>query len=453
MSAFKESSERDHPDQPQAPGPKGIALLGSLLKFSHEPLEFSTECAREYGDVVFFRLGSFPTYMFNHPSLIEEVLCKQSENFIKDYTYRALRSVFGDGLLLSEGDYSKRHRRLMQPAFHKERIEAYAEAMTAYTDRMLTTWQDGETRDLHQEMMQLTLKIIAKTLCGVDVARVALEIGEALDAIMIEYFRQSQTLFLFPRWLPTPGNWRYHRATQQLDKIVGNIIEQRRQSPKDDLLSMLLQVEDEEGKKLTDQELRDEVMTMLLAGHETTANTLSWTLMLLSQNPEVEAKLLQELYSVLKGQTPTVEDLSLLRYTKMVLKESMRLYPPAWGLGREVIQECRIGDYQLQPGTVVYISQWVMHRDPRFFENSEQFYPERWANNLEQNLPRCTYFPFGDGSRSCIGRGFAMMEATLILAMAIQKFRLAVVPNSQIELLPSITLRPKTGMQMIFIER
>lgn len=445
--------ERDRPHQPP-PELKNLALLGSLLKLRQDPLKFQTECAQKHGDIILFRIGSFPpSYMFNHPSLIEAVLCKQSENFIKDFTYLALRSVFGNGLLLSEGDYWKRHRRLMQPAFHKERIEAYAEAMVTDTDQMLETWQDGETLDIHQEMMQLTLKIIAKTLFGVDVAKVALEIGEALDAIMVGYFHQSQTLFLFSQWLPTPGNRRYSRATQQLNQIISSIIEQRRQFPKHDLLSMLLQVEDEGGQRLTNKELRDEVMTMLLAGHETTANTLSWTLMLLAQNPEAETKLLQELGLVLEGQTPTVENLSQLHYTKMVLKESMRLYPPAWGLGREAIRECQIGGQQLQPGAVVFFSQWVIHRDPRFFENPEQFLPERWAGDLEQNLPRCTYFPFGDGSRSCIGRGFTMMEATLILAMVMQKFRFALVPNFQIELLPSITLRPKTGIKMSLGER
>ena len=440
---------RGNSNHQQPPGPRGLSVIGSLLEYSRKPLEFSTKCAREYGDVVSLSLGSVRVYLFNHPSLIEEILSKQNQNFIKDISYRALRGVFGDGLLLSDGDLWKRHRRLMQPAFNNERIATYASMTVEDTARMLATWRAGEIRDVHREMSQLTVKVITQAMFGVDVTETALEIGEALETIMLHYSHQAEMCFLLPEWLPTPGNWNAHCATKRLNEIVYGIIDQRRQFPKDDLLSRMLHAQDEDGSQFSNQELRDEVMTLLLAGHETTANALTWTLMLLAQHLEVEAKLAQEVQSVLEGRVPAITDLPQLRYTEMVLKESMRLYPPAWTLGREVTQDCQIGNHRLTRGTTVYVSQWVVHRDPRFFENPEQFLPERWENNLEQHLPRCAYFPFGSGPRVCIGKAFSMMEAMLILAMIAQKFRLALVPDHPIELLPSITLRPKQGVKMM----
>ena len=440
---------RGNSNHQQPPGPRGLSVIGSLLEYSRKPLEFSTKCAREYGDVVSLSLGSVRVYLFNHPSLIEEILSKQNQNLIKDISYRALRGVFGDGLLLSDGDLWKRHRRLMQPAFNNERIATYASMTVEDTARMLATWRAGEIRDVHREMSQLTVKVITQAMFGVDVTETALEIGEALETIMLHYSHQAEMCFLLPEWLPTPENRNAHCARKRLNEIVYDIIDQRRQFPKDDLLSRMLHAQDEDGSQFSNQELRDEVMTLLLAGHETTANALTWTLMLLAQHLEVEAKLAQEVQSVLEGRVPAITDLSQLRYTEMVLKESMRLYPPAWTLGREVTHDCQIGNHRLTRGTTVYVSQWVVHRDPRFFENPEQFLPERWENNLEQHLPRCAYFPFGAGPRVCIGKAFSMMEAMLILAMIAQKFRLALVPDHPIELLPSITLRPKQGVKMM----
>lgn len=287
---------------------------------------------------------------------------------------------------------------------------------------------------------------------GIDVTETALEIGEAMDTIMLHYSHQAETWFLLPPWVPTPINRKAHQATKRLNELVYAMIDQRRQFPQNDLLSKMLQTQDGDGKQLTDQELRDEVMTLLLAGHETTANALTWTLMLLAQNPEAAAKLGEEVESTLAGRLPALTDLPQLRYTEMVVKESMRLYPPAWALGREVTRDCQVGDYRLSRGAMVYVSQWVVHRDARFFENPEQFCPKRWQDNLEQRLPRCTYFPFGAGPRVCIGKAFAMMETTLILAMIAQKFRLMRVADQSIELLPSITLRPKQGLKMLLAQ-
>ena len=430
------------------PGPRGLSLLSSLVEYTYTPLEFLLKSARKYGDVVSLSIGSVGIYFFNHPNLIEEVLIQHNQNCIKDISYRVLKGVFGDGLLLSDGEMWKRHRRLMQPAFSSDRIAGYASTIVADTAQMLTTWQTGEIRDIHRDMSQLTIKLIAQTMFGVDVTETALEIGAALDTIMLQYVHQAEMWFLLPVWLPTPRNWKAHHATKRLNEIVHTIIDRRRQAPRDDLLSRMLRVKDEDGNQLSDRELRDEVMTLLLAGHETTANALTWTLILLAQNPSTEAKLVAEVCSVLEERLPTINDLPKLHYTEMVLKESMRLYPPAWILGRELTRDCTIGDYRLTRGTTIYLSQWVMHRDPRFFDNPEQFLPERWADNLEQHLPRCAYFPFGAGPRVCIGKAFAMMETILILAMVAQKFRLTLIPNHSIELLPSIALRPKQGVTM-----
>ena len=430
------------------PGPRGLTLLSSLVEYTYTPLEFLLKSAREYGDVVSLSIGSVDIYFFNHPNLIEEVLNKQNQNCIKDISYRVLKGVFGEGLLLSDGEIWKRHRRLIQPAFSSDRIAGYASIIVANTAQMLTTWRAGEIRDIHREMSQLTIKAIAQTMFGVDVTETALEIGEALETIMLQYVHQAEKWFLLPAWLPTPGNWQTRCATKRLNEIVYGIIDRRRQASMDDLLSRMLRVKDEDGSQLSDRELRDEVMTLLLAGHETTANALTWTLMLLAQNPSAEAKLIAEVRSVLEGRLPTINDLPKLRYTEMVLKESMRLYPPAWILGRELTRDCTIGDYRLTRGTSIYLSQWVVHRDVRFFENPEQFLPERWTDNLEQRLPRCAYFPFGAGPRVCIGKAFAMMETILILAMVAQKFRLTLIPDHLIELLPSIALRPKQGVKM-----
>ncbi|MDJ0632748.1 MAG: cytochrome P450 [Xenococcaceae cyanobacterium MO_188.B29] len=436
----------------QPPGPRGLSLLSSLVEYTFTPIEFLLKSAREYGDVVSLSIGPIRTYLFNHPDLIDEVLNKQNQNCIKDISYRALKGVFGDGLLLSDGDFWKRHRRMIQPAFTAERIAGYASTIVADTSQMLAKWRSGEIYDIHQEMSQLTIKLITQTMFGVDVTETALEILEALDTIMLHYIHQTKTWFLLPAWLPTPENRQAHRATKRLNEIVYGIIEQRRKSPKDDLLSRMLQVKDEDGSQLSDRQLRDEVITLMLAGYETTTNALTWTLMLLAQNPEAEAKLVAEVRSVLEERLPTINDLPKLCYTEMVLKESMRLYPPAWIVGRELTRDCTIGDYYLARGTTIYLSQWVVHRDPRFFANPEQFLPERWEDNLEQRLPRCAYFPFGAGPRVCIGKAFSMMEATLILAMVAQKFRLTLIPDQSIELLPSITLRPKHGVKMMFKE-
>ena len=288
---------------------------------------------------------------------------------------------------------------------------------------------------------------------GVDATETAMDITQALKAIGLQYLHQAETYFLLPSWLPTGKNWRADRARKRLNEIINDIVEQRRRMLEKDLLSTMLSTRDEEGNTLSDRQLRDEVATLLIAGHDTTANALTWTLMLLAQNPEVEKKLVAEVSAVLGQRLPKNENLSQLPYTEMVLKESMRLYPPAWAIGRELTQDCNIGGYNFTRGTIFYFIQWAVHRDPRFFDDPEQFNPDRWADNFEQRLPSCAYFPFGAGARVCLGKAFSMMEATLILAMIIQRFHLALASEQAIELLPSFTLRPREGLQMKITSR
>jgi cytochrome P450 len=433
------------------PGPKGHLLFGNLWEINRDPLDFFSRCAREYGDVVRFFFGVKPAYLLNHPDLVEQVLVTQYHNFVKSSAYRRGLRILGNGLLTSEGDFWQRQRRLCQPAFHQERIAAYGKVMVSYTNRLLQQWQEGEVRDVHQEMMHLTAAIAAKTLLDVDLTDEAQDVEAALQAVM-DFNAQLSNQYLVPVWVPSPSNLRYSRAIDQLDTLIYRIIDQRRSSGKDtgDLLSLLLMIRDEDdGTQMTNQQVRDEAMTLFLAGHETTANALTWTWFLLSQHPDVEAKLLEELKTVLSGQAPTVTDLPRLRYTERVVLEAMRLYPPVWGISRAALQDCELGGYPISAGTTVFLSQSVIHRDPRFFDNPEVFNPDRWADNLKKRLPTFAYFPFGGGSRICIGKAFAQMEAVLVLATIAQRFRLILQKEQKVALQPSITLRPKYGLKML----
>lgn len=376
-------------------------------------------------------------------------------NFIKAKPLRANRCLLGNGLLTSEGDFWLRQRRLVQPVFHRDRIAAYGEVIVDYTERMLATWQEGETCDIHEEMKRLTLAVVTKTLFDTDVAGEAKELSDALEVVMEQHTARRRLSFLIPETIPTPSNLRFERAVRRLDVIIYSIIRHRRATCEDtgDLLSMLLHTHDEDSSQMTDQQLRDEAMALFLGGYDTPALALSWVWYLLSQHPEVEDKLAVELQAVLGGLVPNVAHLPQLRYTEMVVRESMRLYPPAWIITREALQDCNIGGYKLPAGTTVLMSQWVMHRDWRYFDNPEEFNPDRWANDLAKRLPKYAYFPFGGGSRICIGSSFAMMEAVLLLATIAQKFRLTLVPGHLVTPWPSLTLRPKGGVRVVLARR
>lgn len=437
------------------PGPKSRFLIGRLPTINREWLEFLERCAREYGDIFHFRFLHLHVCYFIRPEHIESVLVTHYDKFIKAIDYRAMRRVFGNGLLTSEGEFWRRQRRLAQPAFHRERIAAYSRLMVAATERMLERWQDGQTLDVHEEMMRLTLEIVAKALFGAEVEGQAQDVGRALNVAMEQFLSRVSTGFLIPEFLPTPGNLRFARAMRRLDQIVYGIIRQRRSSHSDpgDLLSMLLAARDDDGRQMTDRQLRDEAMTLFLAGHETTANALSWTWYLLAQHPEVESKLVAEITQVLGGRAPGLDDLERLPYCEKVIKESLRLYPPAWAIGRQALEEFEIGGYRLPRGTNIFMVQWITQRDPRWFERPGNFEPDRWTEEFERRLPRFAYFPFGGGPRTCIGSAFARMEAALLLASIAPRFKLTLVPGHSVDILPSITLRPKYGMKMTIVGR
>lgn len=434
------------------PGPKARPLVGNLLDYSRDPLNFLARSAQEYGDVVSLQFPGPPAYLLSNPEHIEQVLVRNNRNFIKDRVTRGELDILGDGLLTSEGDFWRRQRRLAQPAFHRKRIENYAETMVAYTQRMLKDWRAGEERNVHHDMMRLTLEIVAKTLVDADIADDAEEVGDALGTIMAHFSDQGSGVFLrmLPDSVPTPSNLRFRRANKRLEELVYGIIEERRRSGRDtgDLLSMLLHARDEDGSHMSDKQLRDELMTIVMAGHETTAIALSWTFYLLGKHPVVEEKLHAELEETLEGRPPAVEDLPHLPYLDAVIKESMRIYPPAWAIGREALEDCEVGGFYVPAKTQMFISQYVVHRDPRNFENSEAFLPERWLDGSTDDLPKFAYFPFGGGPRLCIGQSFAKMEANLVLATIAQSFRLRLVPGQTIQTQPSITLRPKHGVRV-----
>ncbi len=436
------------------PGPKPHFIIGNMPLASRNPLAVFSAWAQEFGDIFYYRAGWIHVYFLNHPDLIEAVLVRNYQNFMKDHVIRKSRWFFGQGLLTSEGDFWLRQRRLSQPAFHRERIASYANIMTDYAEQTLASWQDGETRDIHQEMMQLTLQIVVRALFNVEAEAIG-KISSAMNVVM----RNSTGIrLLLPpvfRHLPTPAMIEFRRAVRQLDETVYRIIAMRRASGNDsgDLLSMLMQAQDEDGTRMSDKQLRDEVLTFLLAGHETTAIALSWTWHLLAQYPEIEQKLHANLDRDLSGRAPTFDDLPKLVYAERVIKEVMRLYPPAWSLARTVIKELEIGGYRIPAGANVVMSQWIMHHDPRYFPDPDKFDPDRWLPDKSQKLPRFAYFPFGGGPRQCIGPSFAMMEATLLLATIAQRFQFCAVPGHPVMPVPSFTLRPKHGIRMTLESR
>ncbi|WNG40312.1 cytochrome P450 [Archangium violaceum] len=432
------------------PGPRSLPVLGAVFDYAKDPLAFLERCVREHGDVVYADFLGQPTYVLQNPEHIEHVLVTRHRHYIKDKLQQRMLGgrLLGNGLLTNEGDSWLRQRRLMQPAFHRQRLTAYGRVMVEHARRQRSSWGDGEVRDVYADMMQLTLGIVIKSLFDLEAVGEAEAVGPALARVM-EHFARVQSV-VFPDWLPTPENRGYREAVERLNTFVSHLIQRRREAGGDagDLLSLLLHVQDEEGGRMSDQQIRDEVLTLALAGHETTSITLAFCFHLLARNPEAEASLHQELDAVLGGREPTVEDLPSLPFTEQVVKESLRLYPPAWSLSREASEEDEVGGWRIPAGAVVVMNPWTVHRDARFYEEPEAFRPQRWADGLEQRLPRFAWFPFGGGPRLCIGLGFAMMEARLVLAMLAQRFRFERVPDDAVELLPSITLRPKHGVKV-----
>jgi cytochrome P450 len=431
------------------------------VAYARDPLAFFTNTARQYGDIVNVRFLQLRTCLIHHPALIEEVLTAKHRSLTKTRDLRELRGALGDGLLTSEGDRWRAQRKLVQPAFHQDRIRSYAEHMVARAERMLAGWKSGERRDIHAELTRLTLDIVASVLFGVDVGRRSAEspqstIGPFLEAMLRQWSLRVNTSFLLPAWFPVGANVRARRAVKRADAWIHNLIRQRRSEKRStprDLLDVLIAGDGGGDRAPSDREIRDQCMTLFLAGHETTAVALSWAFLLLSRHPRVAVELASELQRVLGKRAPTVSDLPELRVTRNVVRESMRLFPPAWAIGREAAEDIEIGGYEIQRGTQIYMSQWVVHRDWRFFADPDVFHPERWSDAFDRALPRFAYFPFGGGPRVCLGVGFAMTEAILVLATIAQRFHLEVLDSPPVRPWPSVTLRPENGMRAIIVPR
>jgi cytochrome P450 len=442
-----------------APGPKPSLLEAFSYRPGREPLAFFTNLARTYGDVVAYRLGGERLIFVNDPQHIKDILVTHNRNFTKGRALQRTKRLLGEGLLTSEGATHLRQRRLMQPAFHRERIAAYAGTMIAYADRMRGAWREGETLDVAQEMNRLTLSIVGKTLFDADVESQAAEVGVALTGVMETFWITMLPFSDLLEHLPVPKLRRARAARAQLDAIIYGMIAERRRSRRDhgDLLSMLLSAQDEEAEgaagRMSDMQVRDEAMTIFLAGHETTANALTWTWYLLSTAPEVEAKLHAEVDRVLQGRLPRVADLASLPFVERVVTESMRLYPPAWLIGRRAIADYELGEYVVPARTILVMSPFVTQRDARFYPNPERFDPDRWTSEFRATLPKFAYFPFGGGPRQCIGESFAWMELILLVATIAQQWRLQFVPGHPVVPEPVVTLRTKHGMRMTMHRR
>jgi cytochrome P450 len=463
------------------PSQRPNLIGGHFRKFRKDPTGFLTAQAA-LGDVSFFRMGAQKGYFLNHPDFVRDLFVVNAHKFMKGRALQRAKNLLGEGLLTSEGEFHLRQRRMIQPAFHRTRIAEYARSMVEFGERMSASWKEGDVRDIDQEMMHLTLQIVGKTLFSANVEDDADAVGGAMTTVSKLF---DFLLLPYSEWLqklPLPQTWRFHHARNTLNSVIYGIIDERRRSGEDtgDLLSMLLHARDEDdGGTMTDEQVRDEALTLFLAGHETTSNALTFTWYLLSENPDKAEKMHQELDSVLgqrrnssvdvdlgmgdaesnpkpkiqnrkwEPRLPTIEDLANLKYTESVLAESMRLFPPAWAIGRLSLENHEFGGYAIEKGGLVLVSPYVAHRDPRFWESPDEFIPERWQEqSVKEAGQKNIYFPFGGGVRRCIGESFAWTEGILLLATLARKWKLHRVPEQRLGLQPLITLRPKFGMRM-----
>ncbi|MFO0929751.1 MAG: cytochrome P450 [Gemmataceae bacterium] len=427
------------------PGPPGRFLTGNLPDLRRDLLELYERAARTYGDVATLRFGLRRIFLISHPDLIEQVLTSRA--FVKHYALRMNKMLLGNGLLTSEGDEWLRQRRLIQPAFLRDRLAGYGGTMVEYSHRWAAGWRDGERRDMHADMRQLTMEIAAKTLFGADVSGQGAAVADALRDVMESFIRRLFRVVVTPEWLPTPTNVRAWRSIRRLDRILYGIIAQRRTAgAATDLLSLLLHAHDEAGG-MSDKQLRDEAMTLFLAGHETTALTLTYTLHLLARHPAAQDALRAEVNG-LGDRLPTFADLPRLRFTEQVVLEGMRLYPPAYVIGRQAVEPVELGGYRLPAGSTLLLPQWVVHRDPRFWEAPAEFRPQRWTDAMRERLPKFAYFPFGGGPRICIGNNFALIEATLVLATLLRRWAVRPASDRPLAFRPRMTLAPDGPVEL-----
>ena len=440
---------------PSPPGPRARFPGAHLLAFSRDMLGFLCRLKHEYGDVVAFRLGPERTVLLSHPEHIHEVLVRQHRAFLKGRRGDVSKQFLGEGLLNSEGALHQRQRHLLQPAFHRQRLAQYATVMTTAAARLRQSWQDGDTLDIAPAMMRVTLAIAAKTLFDADVEDEATAIGRAITTLLRLSPRVTMPLAPLLRLVPLPSHRRLRRAQDYLDTLIYRLIDERRATGGEtgDVLSMLVSAQTEDGSPLSPRQIHDEALTLLLAGHETTALALSWTWYLLAQHPDVDAAMQAEIQTVLGGRLPTAADLPHLQYTRMVLSEALRLYPPAWLMTRRAREEVVIGDYRFPPGTFFLLSPYLTHHDARFFPDPEAFVPTRWAAPPDAGPARYAYLPFGGGPRQCLGEGFAWMEGLLVLTTLAQTWRMQLVPGHPVEPWALVTLRPKAGIHVHLARR
>lgn len=437
------------------PGPPAVQGLAYFRQMRSNPLKLFSDLQASYGDLACMQVGPQKICLVQEPALVHRILTRDSGKFKKGRFLELAKDLLGEGLLTSEGELHKTQRLLIQPLFHKQMIRSYAAIMVKWGERFAQRWQAGQTLDLAQEMMKLTLAIVGEALFSADVEAESAHIGEAMETVL-DISIMGRPLQMLTRKWPTPTRQRFLHAKSLLDTTIHQVMAQHRQQPSGlstgatakNLVSILLDAQDEHGQGMSDQQVRDEALTLFLAGHETTANALAWSWYLLSQSPRVQQRFQTELQAVLGGRTPTVDDLNQLSYTRQILTEAMRLYPPAWILGRRVLEDYPLGPYWIPAGTVVIISPYLQHRSGRFFDEPLSFRPERWTPEFKQALPKCVYFPFSTGPRNCIGEAFAWMEGVLLLATLGQHWRFVLEPGHPVEPQPLVTLRPRYGLKM-----
>jgi cytochrome P450 len=452
-AAIEAAGAATRPARKTPPGPRGNPILGMTLDLARDPLRFVLTVPRRYGDVVRYRFLFHDTYFVNQPDAVKRVLQENHRNYDRQlFDFQVLSNVLGKGLLTSDGEFWLRQRRLMQPAFHRRRIAAFGTLMTGETEAMLARWpaaaRSPRPLDVAAEMHRLTLRIVAQALFGTELRA---EVAAISRALVIANRRVTQFFFrpFPPLSFPTPENRKFQAAVRDMDAVVDKIIaaHRARNAAGDDLVALLMQARDPDtGEGMDDRQLRDEVLTVLLAGHETTANALTWTFYLLSQHPTVFRRLQAELAATLGGRTPGVADLPHLPYTRMVIEESLRLYPPAWVITRRAIHDDELGGYHIPAGATVMFSPYAMHHNARYWDNPEGFDPERFTPERSAGRPAFAYFPFGGGPHLCIGNGFAMTEAQLILATVAQRYRLDLVPGHPVVPEPLVTLSTRYGL-------
>lgn len=427
-------------------------MLAGVAGLRRDPLAFARRVIAEYGDIVRLQLGPIRAFLLNDPDAVHAVLVEKSKDYLKGRSARAVGRILGQGLITSEGELWRKQRRLIQPAFHREYLGGLVATMVDAVDSMLADWSMNKQQnvfDVHSEMMRLTLRIIGPALFSVNIDDRTSEVATAFAAANAHADYYAKALFLLPTWVPTPRGLAVRRTMRTLGSLVRRIIEEHRTKERSDLVSMLMASRDEEsGERMSDRQLHDEVLTMVAAGHETTATALSWCFYLLSNHPAAERLLHAEVNAVLGDRSPALADLPKLIYTSWIVQETMRLYPPVWIIERETSVDDELRGYRIPAGSSVSVFIYGLQRHERYWDSPGDFKPERFSPDRCEGRPRSIYLPFGEGPRMCVGGNFAMMEAQIILAMIAQRYRLAVVPNHAVEMEPLITLRPKYGLQV-----